>query len=192
MQQRVQRMELLLDDLLAYSRAGRLRSMIEWVDTRALLQNILEMNVLPTGFDVSVNGDMPTFHTRKAALEQVLRNLIANAVKHHDRPDGHVEISCRDQAGQFEFVVADDGPGIPDEFHERIFRMFQTLQPRDQVEGSGVGLALVKKLVESEGGRISIDATQGRGATFRFTWPMVQTDRNIARKEELVHAGKHR
>jgi len=192
MQQRVQRMELLLDDLLAYSRAGRLRSMIEWVDTRALLQNILEMNVLPTGFDVSVNGDMPTFHTRKAALEQVLRNLIANAVKHHDRPDGHVEISCRDQADHFEFVVADDGPGIPDEFHERIFRMFQTLQPRDQVEGSGVGLALVKKLVESEGGRISIDATQGRGATFRFTWPMVQTDRNIARKEELVHAGKHR
>ena len=190
MQQRVQRMEMLLDDLLAYSRAGHLRSTAEWMDTRALVQGILEMSALPKGFDVSIRGDMPTFSTRKAALEQVLRNLIANAVKHHDRPEGRVDISCRELSQHFEFTVADDGPGIPAEFHQRIFRMFQTLRPRDQVEGSGVGLALVKKLVESEGGNIRIDATQGRGATFRFTWPMGQSDRDIADKEEIIHAGK--
>ncbi len=70
-----------------------------------------------------------------------------------------------------EFSVADDGPGIAPGFHERIFELFQTLKPRDQVEGSGMGLAIVKKTVESMGGSISVDSAAGAGAVFRFTWP---------------------
>jgi signal transduction histidine kinase len=71
----------------------------------------------------------------------------------------------------FEFSVSDDGPGIAPEFHERIFQLFQTLKPRDRVEGSGMGLAIVKKIIESHNGRIAISSTPGKGATFRFTWP---------------------
>ena len=71
-----------------------------------------------------------------------------------------------------EFTVCDDGPGIAREFQERVFQMFQTLRPRDEVEGSGMGLAMVKKIVETQGGEISLESEEGNGANFRFTWPV--------------------
>ena len=97
-------------------------------------------------------------------------NLLGNAVKHHDRSVGLVAVSARDRGAHVEFVVSDDGPGIPAQFHEKVFRMFQTLRPRDAVEGSGMGLALVKKLVETAGGTLMLES-DGRGAAARFTWP---------------------
>jgi signal transduction histidine kinase len=104
-------------------------------------------------------------------LEMVLRNLIGNAVKHHHREDGRIVIRTRDLGDWLEFLVEDDGPGIHPMYHKRIFELFQTLHPRDQVEGSGMGLAIVKKLVESQGGIIELDSAEGKGARFRFTWP---------------------
>jgi signal transduction histidine kinase len=97
--------------------------------------------------------------------------LVNNAIKHHDRPNGRVRISATEFKDMVEFTVADDGPGIDPAFHERIFQMFQTLRPRDQVEGSGIGLAVVEKIVSSVGGTISVESTPENGATFRFTWP---------------------
>ena len=125
----------------------------------------------PSGFSVNAAGKLPTFSTQRVPLELVLRNLIQNAIKHHDRADGHVTVSVREEAEWVEFAVQDDGPGIAPAFHERIFQIFQTLQPRDDVEGSGMGLAVVKKVVESLGGAIAVDSAEGQGATFRFTWP---------------------
>ena len=107
----------------------------------------------------------------KAPLEQTFRNLIGNAIKHHHRPDGRVEVTAHDHRRMWEFVVADDGPGIPAAYHDRIFQMFQTLKPRDEVEGSGIGLAVVRKLVTSRGGTIRVESAEGQGARFRFTWP---------------------
>jgi signal transduction histidine kinase len=104
-------------------------------------------------------------------LETVLRNLMGNAIKHHHRADGCIRVTAIDLVDQVEFRIADDGPGIAPSFHERIFELFQTLQPRDQVEGSGMGLAIVKKTVESLGGSITVDSDVGTGAMFRFTWP---------------------
>ena len=101
----------------------------------------------------------------------MLRNLIGNAIKHHDRAVGHIEISAVEHGDHVEFVVSDDGPGIPPEYHEEIFRMFSTLKPRDVVEGSGMGLAMVRKILENRGGTIHVESAEGRGATFRFTWP---------------------
>jgi signal transduction histidine kinase len=100
-----------------------------------------------------------------------LRNLVSNAIKHHDKPSGTVLISSAVREEMVEFVVADDGPGIDPIFHERIFQMFQTLRPRDQVEGSGMGLAVVQKIIESVGGTISVESELGKGSTFHFTWP---------------------
>jgi signal transduction histidine kinase len=101
----------------------------------------------------------------------VLRNLINNAIKHHDGLSGRVDVKARALDGWVEFSVCDDGPGIAPEYHERIFQMFQTLRPRDEVEGSGMGLAIVKKAVEEKGGRIRVESEAGRGACFVFTWP---------------------
>ena len=161
----------LLDDLLQYSRAGRMEGEVRRVDTGALVGDIVSYLDPPPGIEVVTVGKMPVFQTAKAPLTQVLQNLISNAIKHHDREKGTIEISAVDYGDSYEFAVADDGPGIPAEFHERVFRMFQTLRPRDEVEGSGVGLAVVKKVVEWQGGVVFLESQPGmRGTTFRFTW----------------------
>ncbi|MDQ3249828.1 MAG: PAS domain S-box protein, partial [Chloroflexota bacterium] len=171
LQGRIRRMEGLLDDLLAYSRADRYQYPSEPVATATMVADILQLLDVPAGFTVSVQTPMPTLTTVRVPLELVFRNLIGNAIKHHNRADGVIQISAIDLGDRIEFGVADDGPGIEPQFHERIFQMFQTLKPRDQVEGSGMGLAVVKKTVENRGGMIWVEARAGRGTVFRFTWP---------------------
>ncbi len=168
---RVQRMERLLDDLLAFSRAGRVQHAATKVESAALVRSIFDMLAPPPAFRLEVNGDLPPLVTQRVPLETVLRNLLGNAIKHHNRPDGCIRVTAKEMGEMVEFSVTDDGPGIAPNFHERIFELFQTLQPRDSVEGSGMGLAIVKKTVESMGGAISVESVVGQGATFRFTWP---------------------
>ena len=152
---RVQRLETLLDDLLEYSRAGRREKAIEPVDIRALVEDLASLASPPEGFGIAAGAALPTLRTARAPLTQVLQNLINNAIKHHNHPSsGHIWIDARPAAGAVEFMVGDDGPGIPAQFRDRVFGMFQTLRPRDEVEGSGMGLAIVKKLVEGHSGQI--------------------------------------
>jgi signal transduction histidine kinase len=101
----------------------------------------------------------------------VFLNLLSNAIKHSGRPDTRVNIRVREDGNFYEFTVEDNGPGIPRQFHGKIWDIFQTLQPRDKVEGAGIGLALVKKNVESRGGRAWLESAEGRGAKFFFVWP---------------------
>ena len=167
---RVTRMEKLLDDLLAYARIDRQKHGVEAVELSELVANIVNLFEPPLGFTIQVPAQMPRLTTARVPLELVLRNLIGNAIKHHNRSDGTVSINATDQGAVIEFSVQDDGPGIAPQFHKRIFQMFQTLKPRDQVEGSGMGLALVKKVVEARGGTIRIESSEGHGATFWLTW----------------------
>lgn len=172
LRKRITRMEKLLDDLLAYSRAGRHRHPPELVNTASLLQDVIEFLALPPGFTVHIAETMPTLKTERTPLETVFRNLLSNACKHHDHPAaGAAWVNAIDQGDWIAFTVTDNGPGIAPEHHERIFQIFQTLKPRDQVEGSGIGLTVVQRLVESRGGEIQIESHLGAGATFRFTWP---------------------
>ena len=174
---RTHRMERLLDDLLAYSRAGRVPADIVRTDTSRLLAEIVEMISPPPGFTVTSVPTLPVFATAVTPLRQVITNLIANAIKHHDRPSGAIELSARRVGERYEFTIADDGPGIPPEFHERIFGMFQTLRPRDEVEGSGIGLALVRRIVARYGGTVTVECPPPRGSRFCFTWPQtISTD----------------
>ena len=170
---RVKRLESLLDDLLAYSRAGRDDLVAEQVDTGALVAELATLVSPPDGFQIMGKSELPLMHTPRAALTQALQNLIGNAIKHHDRPvDGHVWVEARQEGAMAEFVVTDDGPGIPEQFRSRVFGMFQTLRPRDDVEGSGMGLAIVKKLVERQGGSIWLTGrSEGKGLSVHFTWP---------------------
>ncbi|MCB0211392.1 MAG: PAS domain-containing protein, partial [Anaerolineae bacterium] len=170
MRDRVHRMEALLNDLLAYSRAGRSKEEIEDIDTGELVTDIVSMLALPKQFTVDIQADMPHLRTNRPLLEMVLRNLIDNAIKHHDQPNGRIMISAQQTDKDIEFVITDDGPGIDPAFHQRIFQIFQTLQAKDKTGGSGVGLAIVKKIIEARGGNITVESSTGQGATFRFTW----------------------
>lgn len=172
MQTRVGRMERLLDDLLHYSRAGRYLYECEMVDSKALVADVIEYLVPPSGMHFDVADDMPIFETAKVPLTQVFQNLIGNAIKYHNNPQGQIQIGVSKEAEWYRFWVSDDGPGIAPEFHEKIFKMFQKLQSIDEVEGTGIGLAVVKKTVESYGGIITLQSDVGKGAHFEFTWPM--------------------
>jgi len=168
---RVERLDLLLDSLLEYSRIGRAGGAPENVDSAKMVADIAEYIAPRPGFTIACRGDLPEIHTHKASLEQVLRNLIGNGLKHHDRDTGTVCVSAREIGDKVEFRVEDDGPGVPKAYHERIFQMFQTLKSRDEMEGSGMGLAIVKKSVEVHAGKISVEsAPPGRGTAFVFTW----------------------
>jgi len=119
--------------------------------------------------------------TDRTQLQLVLQNLITNAIKHHDGTSGRIRVEALAEGDGYRFTVTDDGPGIPPQHRERVFQMFQTLRPRDEVEASGMGLALVRKAVEHAGGTITLDdAPGGRGARFSFTWPKRPPPRNNA------------
>ena len=115
---------------------------------------------------------MPTFPTTKSALELVFRNLINNAIKHHDRNVINIDISAERNNGYYRFSVKDDGPGIDPKYYEHIFEMFKTVKPRE-AGGSGIGLAIVKKLIAHQGGRICVEP-HGRGTNFIFDWKIEQ------------------
>jgi PAS domain S-box-containing protein len=181
MRSRVRRMEKLLDDLLAYSRAGRIHHPPEDIDLALLVQDIAGVLSPPPGFAVIVEPPVPVLHTPRASLELVLRNLIGNAIKHHHRTYGEICVRAVERGEMVEISVQDDGPGIAPAYHARIFEMFQTLQSRDKTEGSGMGLAIVKKLVEGNGGTIAVESQVGKGTTFRFTWPRTTNGSDTAR-----------
>ncbi len=169
--QRVLRLQTLLDDLLQFSRAGRRETALELVDVAALVQDIISLLNPPPGYKVKAIGDLPQLETFRTPLQQVFQNLIGNAIKHHDRTDGVVEVSALESEDLWTFTVADDGAGIDPAYHDRVFMMFETLRPRDHVEGSGMGLAIIRKLIETYGGQIWLDSEVGKGARFTFTWP---------------------
>ncbi len=168
---RVYRMEALINGLLKYSRIGRLNVPIETVDVQKLVEEIIDTLAPPPTFTVTIGVKMPIIKTRRLALQQVLSNLLDNAHKHHPRPTGNVDVSVTDQGRWYEFVIKDDGGGIDPKYHKKIFTIFQTLQSRDTQEGTGIGLAIIKKILETEGGSIRVESKEGEGATFRFTWP---------------------
>lgn len=169
---RVRRLEGLLDDLLVYSRIGRRKHLIETVDTRELVETLVRLLSPPEGFAIELAADLPVLETTRTPLEQVLRSLIDNSIKHAGSNTGRIEICAREEGDCWEFSVVDEGPGIPPELREKAFAMFQTLKSRDKVEGSGIGLAVAKKNVEFLGGRIWAESPGGaRGAVLRFLWP---------------------
>jgi signal transduction histidine kinase len=172
MRQRVHRMEKLITGILDLARIGRVAQADETVFVRTLLREVVDTLNPPPGFKVELPFFLPTLTTNAVQLQQVFTNLISNALKYHDHPaTGTVQIGCDDAGDFYSFSVADDGPGIDAEYHDRIFVIFQTLTERDTLESTGVGLAIVKKIVERQGGHIGVKSAEGQGATFTFTWP---------------------
>ncbi|NVK14742.1 MAG: PAS domain S-box protein [Rhodobacteraceae bacterium] len=170
---RVTRMDRLLDDLLEYSRIGRAddHRYQQLMPGDALMQEVLMLVDQPPGFTIRIDPAFKHIQLVNMPLKQIFANLISNAIKHSETGTGTVDVTLQDQDGSWVFQVADDGPGIAPEYHEKIFQMFQTLKSRDQVEGSGMGLAIVQKHVQQAGGSISVLSAEGEGCEFSVTWP---------------------
>jgi signal transduction histidine kinase len=168
---RVGRMKRMINDVLEYSRAGKDGMEPEDVEVGGMVKEIVDLIEAPPGFIFHRSAELPLFHTVRGPLYQVLFNLINNAFKHHHRENGKIEVLSADDGDCFRFSVIDDGPGIPDELHEKVFGMFHSFNPKAKEKSSGIGLAIVKKIVEKAGGRIELRSTAGEGSTFEFTWP---------------------
>lgn len=167
---RVSKMEGLIQDLLAYARARDTSAVLVSIAPKRLIEDVIELVAPPSSFKVSVEVDARDFKAARTPLETVLRNLISNAIKHHDRAQGRIAIRVTEADAYCHFEISDDGPGIPSRSHERVFKLFQTISC--ERAGTGIGLALSKRLVESHGGRIGLTSTDAeRGCTFHVWWP---------------------
>ena len=168
---RIFRLEALINGLLEYSKIGRINIKDEKVDIDLLLKEIIDLLNPPANFMINIPVRRLVFETKKILLQQVFFNLLLNAIKYSDKPVGEINITMNTGAKFYEFVVEDNGIGIDPNYHEKVFIMFQTLEARDKVEGTGIGLAIIKKSVEDMGGTISLQSELGKGSRFSFTWP---------------------
>ncbi|MFN3868174.1 MAG: sensor histidine kinase [Hyphomicrobiaceae bacterium] len=173
---RSRRMSEMMTALLDYASVGRKADIAEPTDTRALVDRVVAAMPLPRGFEIVVGGDWPLLVTVPAALDLVLRNLIDNAIKHHDREVGHIEVTARREGPLLSIRVADDGPGIAPSQHQAILLPFRTgAAPAGDgaAKGTGMGLAFVNRTVETMGGTLTIRSNPalGRGTTFELGWP---------------------
>ena len=163
-------MEQLLLGLLKYSRAGRQAQSIEEFSLEELFLDVKRAVAAPPGFRFSLKGGELRLKTFRLPLAQVLQNLVDNAIRHHDKAEGHILISAERENGYLQLTVEDDGPGIEAEHHKRIFEMFQTLDPKG--DGDGVGLALVHRLTVRAGGSVKVESELGKGTRMVIGWPL--------------------
>lgn len=170
------RLENLLNDLLDYAHNTHIGSQVEDVDAHAFVNDIFVLINVDEKFILNIKSDVVRLNVLCIPLGQVLQNLMDNAIKHHDKQSGHINVTISVEKKYYIFQVQDDGPGIPTKYHKRIFGLFQTLLPRDECEGSGMGLAYVAKIVNNVGGEINIYSNPDvqRGARFVFKWPRLE------------------
>ncbi len=171
---RVLRMSTLLDDLLSYSRISQLDETQELIDLEQMLSHLLDLHVNPFSFKTQISVPKHSIVIARKPLEIVIRNLLDNAVKHHDKEAGTISVLYSETETDHIFDVVDDGPGIAPKLQERAFKVFQTLKPRDQVEGSGIGLAIIQKILLRYKGSVTIDSDGVRGTRFCIRWPKTE------------------
>lgn len=169
-QSRISHMEALIQGLLQYARLGKENIARQSVNLKILLEEVIELIAPPREFEIIIPRELPTIETEALLLKQVLSNLISNAIKHHDRRNGKIQIALQVHSSYLQFTIGDDGPGISEKNHRKIFDIFQTLVGDGQMKGTGIGLAIIKKIVEARGGSVWLESEIGKGSQFHFTW----------------------
>ncbi len=179
---RVKRMHDLIEGILQYSRLGRVREEMVTVNLNQIVPAVIDLLSPPAHISVKVETELPIITMEKTRIEQVFQNLINNAIKYMDKEKGEIRIGCEAEDGYWKFRVSDNGPGIEEKYFSKIFQIFQTLKPRDEYESTGVGLTLVKKIIEMYGGKIWLESEVGKGTTFYFTLPQEGTNGKFVEK----------
>lgn len=171
---RVKRMENLINGILQYSRVGRSKNQLEKVNLQLLVQELCDSINTDDSCKFIIKNDPIELFTERIALEQVLQNFISNAIKYNDKDEKIIEIGWFEnpENSHLTIFVKDNGPGISPEYHEKIFLIFQTLQSRDEIESTGVGLAIVKKIADEKKCKVWVESELGQGTTFYITWPL--------------------
>lgn len=181
MTDRVQRMERMLEDLLQYSRIGRTDMQEAEFQPEQKIREAFDLLNAEQRFELEIPDPLPTLSGTPIAFQQVVANIIGNAIKHHDGETGRIRVYSTRQDAFVRITIADDGPGIPEQYRERVFALFQTLKSRDSVEGSGMGLAIVRRVLDVAGGKVSITGNDhGRGASVHIDWPAPETQASAA------------
>ncbi len=171
MKDRIKRLDSLINSILEFARIGSTSAPIETVDIQLLLTQIIESLSPPPRVHVIFDRNIPNIRAHKILLIQIFQNLISNAIKFNPKDPANIHIGFEQiESGELQFYVADNGLGIEPNFHQRIFEIFQKLESKDKIAGNGIGLAIVKKIVSSQGGRVWVNSTVNEGATFYFTW----------------------
>ncbi|UCC98511.1 MAG: HAMP domain-containing protein [Phycisphaerales bacterium] len=168
---RTKRMNVLIDSVLQYSSLGQYKQEKQEVDLNAVIAEVIGAMEVPEKIRITIEDELPALICEKTYVRQVFHHLLSNAVQHMGRPEGQIRVGCREQGGSWRFSVADNGPGIDPKYVEKIFRIFQTLSPRSETGHIGVGLAVVKKIVELNGGTVWVESEPGIGSIFFFTFP---------------------
>ena len=182
MKQRIQRMECLLEDLLNYSVVDAQYGVVSKINTSTLVKEVFEFVAGSSNFSLIMHGDWIDIHTQVPLLELIFRNLFSNTINHHDKNIGKIIVDCKVVHQKLHFSVMDDGPGIDEEYHQKIFEMFQKLSTQRNKNSTGMGLALIKKIIGIAGCEIRVisNPRKGRGTTFVFTWPIIWNEKSIA------------
>lgn len=166
---RVKRMFDMIDGILKYSKVGKVEGEFEKIDMNQFVKEIMQFLSIPQNIEVIIQKDLPTIYFERVRLHQVIQNLLSNAVKYMDKPKGLIHFNCLSEDNFWKFSIADNGPGIEERFLDKIFKLFQTIQPKDEKESTGVGLAIVQKIIESAGGKVWVESKVGKGSIFYFT-----------------------
>ncbi len=169
--QRTEHMNTLITGILHYSKVSRNNQKKVKLSSSQVVSEVVKSLDYSENIKVQVDGELPNIYYNQTQLEQVFQNLIENAIKHMGKPEGIVVISCRDTGRFVEFCVSDNGIGIEEEHYERIFKMFQGLNPEKEDGNTGIGLALVKKIINNNNGTVWVKSKKGEGSTFYFTIP---------------------
>lgn len=170
------RMQTLIQDLLSYSRVTTKGQSLELTHTEAVCRTAIQnLQTSIRESDASVNvGPLPDVLADAAQLTQLFQNLIGNAIKYHNGRRPEIQVAARPNGSEWVFSIRDNGIGIESQYFERIFQMFQRLHTRDEYTGTGIGLAICRKIVERHGGRIWVESQPGEGSTFLFTIPWAE------------------
>jgi len=172
---RVDKMYELVEGVLLYSRAGRTEEHPLRIDLNKYIPDIIGMLAPPENIRITLASKMPVIECQETRVLQLFQNLLGNAIKYNDKPEGQISIDCVEEGDFWKFSIADNGPGIAEKHFERIFKMFQILRVTDKPEGTGVGLTIVKKITDMCGGKIWVESQVGKGCTFFFTLPKEKT-----------------
>jgi len=180
---RVDCMHDLIDGILQYSRAGRVEGDVMAINLNDLLRIVVDMLAPPDHIRITLQENLPVIQADRTRILQVFQNLLSNAIRYMDKPQGQIDVNCVERPEHWEFRVTDNGPGIEAQYAEKVFGLFQTLSPRDDGEGTGVGLSLVRRIVETYRGRIWLESEPGQGCTFLFTLPKTQGETADAQRQ---------